>query len=172
MLTLSLLRHAKSSWDDPSLEDFDRPLAKRGIAAADRMGAYIQAQGLAPDAILCSSAVRARQTLELVLPHFLGPPTVEYDRSLYLASAPVMLARLRRRDAKLTRHVMLVGHDPGMHALACQLASTGNPEQLRAMAHKFPTAGLAVIRFKARAWSKLAAGAGELDRFVTPKTLD
>ena len=124
MLTLSLLRHAKSSWDDASLEDFDRPLAKRGESAAPRMGAFMAAQGLAPELILCSPAVRARQTLDLVLPHLAGGPTVVYEDSFYLAAPSVLLARLRKIEGKV-RHVMIVGHDPGMQGLALELAGDG-----------------------------------------------
>jgi phosphohistidine phosphatase len=170
MLTLSLLRHAKSSWDDPALKDFDRPLSKRGEHAAPRVGAYMAAQGLAPEFVLCSPAVRARQTLDLVLPHLAGGPTVVYEDNFYLAAPSVLLARVRRIDAKV-RHVMIVGHDPGMHGLALELASAGEAETLPALAGKFPTGGLAVIRFKARDWSKAGPGKGRLELFVTPKML-
>lgn len=161
MLTLSLLRHAKSNWDDPSLKDFDRPLAKRGENAAPRMGAYMAAEGLAPELILCSPAVRARQTLDLVLPRIAGGPTVVYEDGFYLAAPSVMLARVRRIE----------GHDPGMQGLALELAGTGEAELLQALAVKFPTGGLAVIRFKARDWSKVGPAKGRLERFVTPKML-
>lgn len=170
MLTLSLLRHAKSNWDDPSLKDFDRPLAKRGENAAPRMGAYMAAEGLAPELILCSPAVRARQTLDLVLPRIAGGPTVVYEDGFYLAAPSVMLARVRRIEAKV-RHAMIVGHDPGMQGLALELAGTGEAELLQALAVKFPTGGLAVIRFKARDWSKVGPAKGRLERFVTPKML-
>lgn len=170
MLTLSLLRHAKSSWDDSSLDDFERPLNKRGEAAAPRMGQFMAQHGLAPDLILCSTALRARQTLDLVLPRLPERPQVIYEDSLYLAAASVMLARLHRVDPKL-RHVLIVGHDPGMQGLALELAGDGDPKLLQALSAKFPTAGLAVIRFKARAWSKVAAGAGTLELFATPKQL-
>src|SRR4029450_13070844 len=113
MLTLSLLRHAKSSWDDASLEDFERPLAKRGESAAPRMGRFMAEQGLAPQLILCSPAVRARQTLDLVLPHLAGGPTVVYEDNFYLDAPSVLLARLRKVEGKVS-HVMIVGHDPGM----------------------------------------------------------
>ena len=96
MLTLSLLRHAKSSWEDGSLKDFERPLAKRGESAAPRMGAFMAERGLAPQLILCSPAVRARQTLDLVLPHLAGDPSVLYEDRLYLAAPSALLARLRR----------------------------------------------------------------------------
>ena len=93
MLTLSLLRHAKSGWDDSSLKDFDRPLSERGETAAPRMGAYMAAQGLAPDLVLCSPAVRACRTLDLVLPHLAGGPTVVYEDNFYLAAPSVLLQR-------------------------------------------------------------------------------
>ena len=170
MLTLSLLRHAKSSWDDGSLEDFERPLAKRGESAAPRMGAFMAEQGLAPQLILCSPAVRARQTLDLVLPHLAGGPTVVYEDNFYLAAPSVLLARLRKIEGKIS-HVMIVGHDPGMQGLAMELAGAGEAGMLQALAAKFPTAGLAVIRFKARSWAKVGRGTGRLELFATPKTL-
>jgi phosphohistidine phosphatase len=170
MLTLSLLRHAKSSWDDASLEDFDRPLAERGKAAAQRMGAYMAAQGIAPELILCSTAVRARQTLDLVLPHLAGAPTVVHEADLYLAAATVLLARVRKIDARVG-HMMLIGHDPGMQVLALELAGSGDAEKPHALARKFPTAALAVIRFKAREWSKVRPAKGCLDLFIAPKML-
>ena len=170
MLTLSLLRHAKSSWDDGSLEDFERPLAKRGESAAPRMGAFMAEHGLAPQLILCSPAVRARQTLDLVLPHLAGGPTVVYEDNFYLAAPSVLLARLRKIEGKIS-HVMIVGHDPGMQGLAVELAGGGEPGMLQALAAKFPTAGLAVIRFKARSWAKVGRGTGRLELFTTPKML-
>jgi phosphohistidine phosphatase len=170
MLTLSLLRHAKSSWDDPALEDFDRPLAKRGAAAAPRMGAYMAAQGLIPDLILCSPAVRARQTLDLVLPHLTGGPTVFFEDAFYLAAPSVLLARIQKIEVKVN-HALIVGHDPGIQGLALSLSHSGKAEALKALAAKFPTAGLAVIRFKGGDWAKVARGSGRLDLFVTPKLL-
>jgi len=170
MLTLCLLRHAKSDWGDASLDDFDRPLAKRGQNAAPRMGAYMAEHGIAPELILCSRAVRARQTLDLVLPCLAGGPTVVYEQDLYLAPPSVLLARLRKVVAKI-RRVLIVGHDPGMQALAVELAGAGDPRMLQAIAAKFPTAALAVFTFKARDWGKVGPGKGRLDAFVTPKML-
>ena len=170
MLTLSILRHAKSSWENPGAKDFDRPLAKRGEAAAPRMGAFMAKSGIAPDLILCSPAVRARQTLDLVLPQLTGTPTVEYEEAFYLAAPSVLLGRVRKIGPKI-HHVMIVGHDPGMQGLAMELAGTGDAEALAALARKFPTAGLAVIRFKAREWAKIGPGKGRLDVFMTPKAL-
>jgi phosphohistidine phosphatase len=170
MLTLSLLRHAKSSWDDPGLEDYDRPLAKRGEEAAPLMGAYMAKSGVTPELILCSPAVRTRRTIELLLPHLPGGPTVEYEEAFYLAASSSLLARVRKIDANI-EHVMIVGHDPGLHGLAVDLAGSGDPEALQALARKFPTAGLAVITFDAEEWSDVRPGTGNLTLFMTPKRL-
>jgi phosphohistidine phosphatase len=170
MLTLSLLRHAKSSWDDPGLEDIHRPLAERGRKAAPRMGAYMAEHGIAPELVLCSPSVRTRLTLDLVLPALEAKPKVVYEDGLYLASAPTLLKRIRKVKGNV-RHVMVVGHDPGLHNLAVELVGSGNPADLQALAAKFPTAGLAVIAFQVSDWTAVEAGAGRLVLFMTPRRL-
>jgi phosphohistidine phosphatase len=170
MLTLSLLRHAKSSWASPDLGDFERPLNERGEAAAPRMGAYMARHGIAPELVLSSPSVRTRQTLDLVLPHLAHQPKVLFENALYLAPASTLLQRVRSVEADV-RHVMLVGHDPGMHGLAVDLAETGKPDELDALRAKFPTAGLAVIVFDAKEWSEVRRGTGRLRLFITPKRL-
>jgi phosphohistidine phosphatase len=170
MLSLMLLRHAKSSWDDPSLKDFDRPLTARGKLAAERMGAYMARQGLAPDLIVSSSAVRARETLALVLPHLGDKPRTEFAEGLYLATPAALLSRLRKVGAAADG-VMIVGHNPGMHSLAVTLSGSGDASSLKALAAKFPTAALAVITFEARNWSRIGPATGRLAEFMTPKRL-
>ena len=105
-----------------------------------------------------------------MLPHLPGTPTVEYEEAFYLAAPSVLLARVRKIGAKV-HHVMIVGHDPGMQGLAMDLSGTGDAEALQALARKFPTGGLAVIRFKAREWSKIGSAKGHLELFMTPKAL-
>jgi phosphohistidine phosphatase len=170
MLTLSLLRHAKSSWSDPRLKDIERPLNERGDTAAPRMGAFMARRGIAPDLILCSAAVRARQTLNLVLPHLRGAPELVYEDELYLASSATLLKRLHK-VATGVKHVMIVGHDPGMHTLAVELAGSGSADDLKRLADKFPTAGLAVVVFGASAWSEVHWGSGRLKLFTAPRRL-
>lgn len=170
MLTLSLLRHAKSSWDNPGLGDFDRPLNERGSEAAPRMGKFMAKNAIVPDLVLCSPSVRTRQTLELVLPHIDPAPTVAYEDAIYLGAPAVLLKRLRKVEAKVA-HVMIVAHDPGLHHLAMDLSGSGDPELLELLAKKFPTAGLAVIVFDGNAWSKIRSGAGRLQTFMAPKRL-
>jgi phosphohistidine phosphatase len=170
MLTLFLLRHAKSSWDDARVKDFDRPLAKRGRDAAPRMGAYMAERELIPELVLCSTAARARQTLELVLPSFSPAPAVLFEDGLYLAAAATLLTRLRKIEGGVGK-VMIVGHDPGMHRLAVELSATGDPQELQALTAKFPTGGLAVISFQARDWAKIKPATGRLIGFMAPKRL-
>src|SRR5919197_3773824 len=171
MLTLSLLRHAQSSWADRELADTDRPLAKRGTKAAGAMGAFIAKEGLRPDLILCSGSVRTRATLALVLPELGTPePQVVYDDVLYMATPAALLGRVQEVKND-TRHVMLIGHNPGLHAFALELTGKANREDFEALATKFPTAGLAVLTFKARKWSEIGSGEGKLELFVTPRLL-
>lgn len=171
MLTLSLLRHAKSSWTDADLDDHDRPLAKRGAKAAPEMAKYMRREELRPDAILCSTAVRTRATAALLIAG-LGPPVpaITYDEALYLASPDTILNLLREVPASL-RHVLIIGHNPGLHMLALQLVGTGDKKQLASLAQEFPTAALAVFSFTQPSWSELKASTGKLEHFATPKRL-
>ena len=134
------------------------------------MGAFMAEHGIEPELILCSPAVRTRQTLDLVLPHLDGDPTVVYEEGFYLAPTSQLLARVRRIEAKV-RHVMIIGHDPGMHGLAVELAGAGAPKHMQALAAKFPTAGLAVLDFELDEWSEIGPGLGQLRIFMAPKRL-
>ena len=171
MLTLLLLRHAKSSWDAPIADDFERPLADRGRNAAPLMGRFIEENNLKPELVLCSSAVRTQATLDLVMAE-LGkpPPAVRYEDQLYLAPASSLLADIRRTAARWKR-VMLVGHNPGMHDLARHLIGMGEPPLLAALGGKFPTAALAVLTFDATHWADVGEHGGRLTHFVTPAGL-
>lgn len=170
MLTLSLFRHAKSSWADPMLGDFDRPLAPRGEKAAPAMGAFIATQGLMPDLILCSGSARTRQTLALASQDWPSPPDVSYEDALYHATAPAMFAQLHAApDDK--HHVMMVGHNPGMQTFALQLVGGGEGTNLRSLAHKFPSGALAVVAFQAERWRDIQPGDGHLTLFKRPRDL-
>lgn len=167
---LLLLRHAKSSWDDPLLDDFDRPLAKRGRNAARRMGDWLAAQAVRPDLILCSPAKRTRETLDLIAPA-LGPDmTAEFDRDLYLATADDLLRRLQQVDSNVGT-VLVIGHNPGLQDLALALAAPRSRERAR-FAEKFPTAALARFRPKIARWSALEPRRGALIAYVRPADLD
>lgn len=159
---LLLLRHAKSSWDDPALADHDRPLAPRGVKAATLIGARLRTDETLVSLVLCSSARRARETLDLVAP----PGTIEIEDGLYGASAHELLGRLHQVPDEVGA-VMLVGHNPAMHDLAVDLLS-GDGEQVIG---KFPTAALATLTFTG-SWSSLAARRAELVTFLKPRELD
>jgi phosphohistidine phosphatase len=167
MKTLFLLRHAKSSWDDPGLTDHDRPLAPRGRRAAKAIAEHLCAEGLAPDLVLCSSSVRTRETLERIAAALGDEVRVDIERELYAASADRLLERLRAVDDGVGS-VMLVGHNPGIEQLAFRLAGDG--EKLADLRRKYPTAALATLEFDGR-WSELEPGAARLADFVKPKQL-
>ena len=171
MLKLLLLRHAKSGWDDAALSDHERPLSKRGAKAAPLMGRFIAKSEHRPERVLCSDAVRTRATLTLLLPE-LGapPPQITYDSALYLASAPDIMAFIRAHAGDATC-VMVIGHNPGMHALALALVGSGDRMAMRDMSIKYPTAALAVITFPVDSWDDVGPAAGRLDVFQTPRAL-
>jgi phosphohistidine phosphatase len=169
MLSLGLLRHAKSSWDDSDLDDFDRPLNERGRAAAQIMGEALKELHFAPQLILCSPAKRTRETLQLVAPGLEGPAaTVDFDDRLYLTSRDALYGRLKAApiDAK---SVLMIGHNPGLHGLALMLMGTGDAKSISRLEDKLPTAALAVFTFPQVAWRDLIPAAGRLETFITPR---
>jgi phosphohistidine phosphatase len=170
MRSLLLLRHAKSSWDEPELADVDRPLAPRGRKSAPLIAHWLDHGRLTPDLVLCSPARRVQETWALMRPVLgEGIPTKTL-RTLYLAGPSRLLAALRRTPDEI-QTLMLIGHNPGLAGLAISLCGTGREKALARMAKKFPTAGLAVISFDAEQWSTIGAGGGRLEAFVRPKDL-
>ncbi|NJM33521.1 MAG: histidine phosphatase family protein [Rhodomicrobium sp.] len=170
MLILTLFRHAKSSWDFPELADFDRPLAARGEEAAPRIGAFLAERSLMPNLVLCSTAKRTRQTIALALPALKPRTKVKYLDGLYHAGIAEMLAIVGEQPPK-PRHIVIVGHNPGLQSLALHLIGEGDSKDRRAIARKFPTAAVAVIAFDAQSWGDLNPGAGQLVAYATAKQL-
>jgi phosphohistidine phosphatase len=170
MRTLLLMRHAKSSWDRTDLADLDRPLAPRGRKAAPLIARHLRDRRLIPDLVLCSHAERVRETWQLMAPVLGGAVACKTLRSLYLAT-PSRLLEALRRAADEVRILMLIGHNPGLGALAASLAGAGAERALRRLQAKFPTGGLAVLTFANERWAELAAGGGVLDDFVRPRDL-
>ncbi len=168
MRRLWLLRHAKSSWGDAGIADIDRPLSERGRRASAALGEHCKAAGVRPDLVLCSSAVRARETLAGVLPGLGEAVPVSIEETLYTFDADALLVRLRQvpDDAG---SVLLVGHNPGIGVLAGRLAADG--EALDRILTKYPTGGLATLDFRVDRWSEVATGCAHLDAFVTPHDL-
>lgn len=165
---LILMRHAKSAWENPDLADFDRPLSSRGRKAAPIVGAYLARAGYLPQIVLCSSAKRALETLDLVMAGWPQHPQVRKQKSLYLAMPREMLKRVQSCTRELDT-VMLVGHNPGIADLASWLCQEGDAALRAALARKFPTGAAAVIDFDVEDWREVEAETGKLVDFVTPR---
>jgi phosphohistidine phosphatase len=165
---LFLLRHAKSSWDDPALPDVERPLAPRGRKAAKSMADYFKRQRVRPGLVLCSSAKRTRETLERMVPVLGKGATIEVEAGLYAASAEDLLARLRRVPDTVAS-VMVIGHNPGLQDLALMLAAGG--DELPRVREKFPTGALVVLELRRLTWSGLQPGSAEVVGLVLPREL-
>jgi len=168
---LLLLRHAKSSWDDPAIEDFGRALALRGRKAAPLVGRELAARGWIPEKVLVSSALRTRQTWDLVrLELGNSAPPVEDSRILYMAPAAQILAVLRVVPSEISS-VLLIGHNPGLEDLARRLAGPGSDEAaLARLARKYPTAALARFVHEG-SWSTLDFAGPRLTHFLRPKDI-
>jgi phosphohistidine phosphatase len=169
MLSLALLRHAKSSWDASDIEDFDRPLNARGRAAAPVMGEALQSFPFAPQIILCSPAKRTRETLRLIEPSLSHPhEPVLFEEQLYLTSAETLLERLRHIPTT-AKTVLMIGHNPGLHELALMLTGRGDAKSISRLEDKFPTAALAILTFPETAWRDVGPASGHLEGFITPR---
>ncbi|MBS0234747.1 MAG: histidine phosphatase family protein [Proteobacteria bacterium] len=167
MLSLALLRHAKSSWDATDIDDFDRPLNDRGRTAAPLMGEALKEANFTPDLILCSPAQRTRETLALISPSVKDVP-VTFDDELYLTSQETLYERLKATPLGVKR-VLMIGHNPGMHGLALFLTGTGDAKSISRLEDKFPTAALAIFTFPQTTWRELVPASGHLEAFVTPR---
>jgi phosphohistidine phosphatase len=169
MRTLILLRHLKSSWDDPGLPDHDRPLAPRGRRAGKRIRREIQDEGIAPQLVLCSSAVRAVATWKAIRAGIPEDRRVRIEDGLYAASAESLLERLNGIPDE-PETVLLIAHNPGIGDLAVGLAGTGDAHARERMQAKYPTGGLATLTFDG-SWADLGWAAAQLTEFVVPRDL-
>ena len=160
-LRLTLMRHAKSDWDDPMLDDHDRILNKRGRASADALGTWLKAQDLVPERALVSSAVRTRETFRRLM----LPCPVTHLPELYHASPDGMLEVLRTVPE---RNILLVGHNPGIGLLALGLAGN-RPEHPRF--RDYPTGATTVLEFDGDSWRDLVPLGGTVTRFIIPREL-
>ena len=161
-----LLRHAKSSWADATLEDHDRPIQDKGRGRAANLAAWLDDRAIGCDLVLCSTALRTRQTLEVVLP-VLGNPQVRYEPAIYEADAQGLLDLLRTVGEEHDR-VLLIGHDPGLQLLAVKLAMTATGDALERLKRKYPTSAFALLSIGEASWAALAPGMGHLAVFQVP----
>lgn len=168
MRQLLLLRHAKSSWDDPALPDHARPLNARGRRAAAAMAGAMRGLGMRPELILVSSSRRTLQTLE-GLGTLDGQPRIEPMDDLYLAPWTRLLETLREVPQAVCS-VLLIAHNPGLHDLALNLAGQDQSEPGLALAEAYPTAALAEFTLE-QPWASLSAENARLLRFLQPRDL-
>jgi phosphohistidine phosphatase len=169
MKTLTLLRHAKSGWDDPALRDFDRPLNAKGMRAAQTVGRAMRDAGMTFGRVIASPATRVMQTLDGVESGYGARLSAAWERRLYLAPAATLLDIVREQTDDADS-LLLVAHNPGLEELVLWLVPEG--ELREAVATKYPTASLAVIEFDGSDWGAINPGEGRLARFIRPRDLD
>jgi phosphohistidine phosphatase len=165
-LTLYLLRHAKSSWDHPGMSDFDRPLSERGHADAYATADLMAREGYRPRRVLCSTALRTRETLGPLLSAFPDEMEVSFSRRLYNAEAGDLLELLQALGDG-SSPVLMVGHNPGIQDLANLLVTEGNADARLRLAAKYPTSGLAVMTMPIDDWGGVGTVSGALVDFHT-----
>ncbi|WP_425229063.1 SixA phosphatase family protein [Sphingomonas sp.] len=171
MKTLTLLRHAKSGWDDTVQRDFDRPLNGKGRRAAQAVGRHLRAEELRFDQVVASPAVRVKQTLDEVRSGYGGDLNPQWDRRIYLASAATLLDVIREADEGCTT-LLLAGHNPGLEDLVLLLVPDAEAGLRDSVEEKYPTASVAELRFPVQRWRDAREGGATLARFVRPRDLD
>ncbi len=164
-LRLILTRHAKSAWDDPTLDDHDRVLNKRGQASASIMGEWLVAQGYVPDQVLCSSAARTQETWARIAAQFEVMPDIQFLPSLYLAEPEIMLEELKNASGHT---VMMIAHNPGSAQLADGLAMSPPPDD---RFHRYPTCATTILDFDAEQWADVGWSSGYVTDFMVPRDL-
>ncbi|MDA5093295.1 histidine phosphatase family protein [Aliiroseovarius sp. KMU-50] len=164
-LTLILTRHAKSSWNEPGLDDHERPLNKRGIASARAIGRWLADNDHTPGEVLCSDAARTRETWANIADKLIGAPEAHYTRDLYLSDPDTMLDALKRARADV---VMMIAHNPGSAYLARRLVADPHPHP---KFHHYPTAATSIIQFDAENWADVSWHSGSVTDFVVPREL-
>lgn len=169
MKTLYFMRHAKSDWSDGTLSDHDRPLNARGRRAAAKMGAILQRLDVNPDVVLCSTAVRACETLSRVMSagNFNWP--IVKEQRLYGAGADAILQVIRQQPAT-SSSILLVGHNPGFEDLVVGLSDPAtNISSYMRIKKKYPTAAFAAVMFDVDVFQDVSLGRGTLRQFIKPK---
>lgn len=170
MRKVILLRHAKSSWDDPSVDDHDRPLSKRGKAAAPLIGRWLAERRHLPDTVLCSSSERTRQTVDRIRQSLPKLPEPVVERELYHASPEQMRDRLAMLPDDCTT-VMVVGHNPGLGSLVRKMSNGHENRRCRRAYEHFPTGAAAVLELDLENWSDIGFAKARFVDFAAPREL-
>jgi phosphohistidine phosphatase len=168
---LAVLRHAKSSWDEPDLDDFERPLNERGLKAARRMGRELKDRGLRFDLVLASTAARVRQTIDGLAEKYDFAAPLRFEQEIYLASAATLLSRVRALPDSV-QAPLLVGHNPGLEHLLIELTRDDGRGFRQRIAGKYPTGALAVIELPAESWPAVTPASGTIVELILPRDLD
>ena len=164
---LVVLRHAKSAWP-AGVDDHERPLAPRGRRDAPAAGRALAEADCLPDLVLCSTAVRARQTWELASAQWGAPPPVRLEPRLYAADVPDLLEVVHAVPAQVGT-LLVIGHNPGLADLVLALAGDGRDDALARVRTKFPTAAIAVLTWHGNDWDSLTRGAALLTDMTVPR---
>lgn len=162
---LILTRHAKSSWDDPLTPDHERPLNERGKRAAADLGQWLASRGYLPQEVLCSDALRTRETYAGIAPALQNAPSPDLKPSLYHAGPDVMMAVLRHARAET---VMMVGHNPGISEFAARLVAR---PPVNAEFQRYPTGATIVVDFMIDDWKDVSFGTGAALDFIIPSEI-
>ncbi len=170
MKTLFLFRHAKTAWAKPGQDDHERPLKRRGQKDARDLGRYLEARAPKLDVALCSSARRAVDSWQLAVTEMSLPPHTYIEKGLYLCGPETLLRRAQDLPEEVNSAI-IIAHNPDLHILTMDLGARGG-ENLAALAHGFPTAGLARLEFATDSWSEIS-GSNDilLVDFVSPRIL-
>ena len=173
VLRLIIMRHAKSSWTDKKLDDFERPLSRRGKEAAPLMGRALAGKKCIPELILCSPARRTRDTLKLAIDGMGARPPVVYEEQLYsFGNGDSYLNAISNQ--KTANPLMVIGHNPSVQNLALRLLGIQDGAMVQRIKGKFPTAAAAIIALPLDEWRQIRTKneiQGDLEEFLTPKRL-
>ena len=167
---LLLIRHAKAERSQPGMEDRARRLIERGRKDAAKIGAYMASHALVPDHVLTSPSARTQETWKFAAPSFQRAPAATLVDKLYDATPHDILGVIKEAPAAI-KNLLILGHNPGLHAVALMLIASGDIEARERLREKLPSCGLVVIDFAFDDWGKLHPQSGRLERFVTPKSL-
>lgn len=159
MKKLYIIRHAKSSWKDTSLDDFERPLNKRGEKNSKFMGEFLKDKKIMPDVILSSRAFRAKETAKNIAKKIHYTKEIIFDENMYEANVQTLLNRIETIDNKL-KSVFVIGHNPGLNMLVTKLV---------ALHENIPTCGIVAIEFSCDNWSEISSSNAKLISFDYPK---
>lgn len=171
MKRLAILRHAKSSWNDPALDDFNRPLNTRGWNDARRIGREMKHRRLAFDMVLASTAARVRETVDAIQEKFDFKAEIHFEPRVYLADLETLVSLVRALPDDVAAP-LIVGHNPGLQQLLIALTRDDTHGLRSRIAGKYPTGALAFVELALDRWADLAPGEGMIVELIAPKELD